>query len=155
LPLAYNKDMQEDKEPAFDAIDTLADCLRAVDGMLSTMTVNTARMRVGAGGGFMAATDLADHLAARGVPFREAHEVVGRLVLHCEREGRTLQELTLQDLRSASPVFAEDAAGVVDIDTIVERRTSEGGTGHDAVRAQIEAARRVLHADAEWLIAAR
>ena len=79
LPLAYNKDMQEDKEPAFDAADTLGDCLAAVDGMLSTMRVNADRMRQGAGGGFMAATDLADHLAARGVPFRAAHEIVGRL----------------------------------------------------------------------------
>ncbi|MDO8916182.1 MAG: argininosuccinate lyase [Coriobacteriia bacterium] len=155
LPLAYNKDMQEDKEPAFDAIDTLSSCLRAVEGMLSTMTVNSDRMRAGARGGFMAATDLADHLAARGVPFREAHEVVGRLVLRCEHEGRTLQDLTLEELRSASPAFAADALEAVDIDRIVARRVSLGGTGHDAVRTQLVAAKTVLHQDAEWSIAAR
>ena len=155
LPLAYNKDMQEDKEPAFDAIDTLASCLVAVEGMLATMTVNGERMRAGARGGFMAATDLADHLAAHGVPFREAHEVVGRIVLRCEREGRTLQELTLEELREASPVFAADALDAVAIDSIVARRVSAGGTGHEAVREQIEAADAALASDVEWLRAAR
>lgn len=155
LPLAYNKDMQEDKEPAFDAIDTLRSCLRAVDGMLSTMTVNGERMRAGARGGFMVATDLADHLAARGVPFRDAHEVVGRIVLLCEREGRTLQDLTLEELRAASPAFAADALEAIDIDAVVARRVSAGGTGHEAVRAQIDAATAALRADGEWLRAAR
>ena len=153
LPLAYNKDMQEDKEPTFDAIDTAADCLRAADGMLSTMRVNVEAMAAGARGGFMAATDLADHLAAHGVPFREAHEVVGKLVLLCERTGRTLQDLTLQDLRAASPAFGDDALDAVDIEKIVARRVSEGGTGHDAVRAQIVRAREALAADEEWLSA--
>ena len=87
LPLAYNKDMQEDKEGVFDAASTLADCLRAVSGMVATMRVNEDRMRAGAEGGFMAATDLADHLAAAGVPFREAHEIVGRLVLSARSRG--------------------------------------------------------------------
>jgi argininosuccinate lyase len=155
LPLAYNKDMQEDKEPAFDAIDTLGSCLRAVDGMLATMAVNGERMRAGARGGFMAATDLADHLAARGVPFREAHEVVGRIVLQCEREGRTLQDLTLEEFRAASAAFGADALHAVDIDAIVARRVSAGGTGHDAVREQIGAAKAALAADVEWLRAAR
>jgi argininosuccinate lyase len=150
LPLAYNKDMQEDKEPAFDAIDTLGNCLHALDGMLSTMTVDGARMRAAAAGGFMAATDLADHLAARGVPFREAHEIVGRLVLRCESEGRTLQQLTLTELRAASPAFEDEALQAVDVDTAVARRVSAGGTGHDAVRAQIDAASTALLADAEW-----
>ncbi len=87
LPLAYNKDMQEDKEPAFDAVDTLSDSLRAMTGMLDTMRVNVDAMAAGARGGFMAATDLADYLVGKGMPFREAHEVVGRLVLDCERRG--------------------------------------------------------------------
>jgi argininosuccinate lyase len=151
LPLAYNKDMQEDKEPAFDAIDTAADCLRAADGMLSTMRVNADAMRAGALGGFMAATDLADHLASRGVPFREAHEVVGKLVLACEHRGCTLQDLTLDDLRAASPAFGPDALEAADIDRIVSRRNSEGGTGHEAVRAQMTRAHAALAADEEWL----
>jgi argininosuccinate lyase len=151
LPLAYNKDMQEDKEALFDATDTLGDCLRAVDGMVASMTVNADAMRTGALGGFMAATDLADYLAAHGVPFREAHEVVGRLVLECERSGRTLQDLSAAELRAASTSFDEDAVDVLDIDTVVQRRASEGGTGHDAVREQLERARASVEADRAWL----
>jgi len=150
LPLAYNKDMQEDKEGVFDAVATLADCLRAVDGMVSTMRVNEVKMRAGALGGFMAATDLADHLAAHGVPFRDAHEIVGRLVLECERSGRTLQQLTLDELKAASPSFADDALDAVDIDKVVARRNTEGGTGHDAVKAQLVEAGDVVAAEREW-----
>jgi argininosuccinate lyase len=151
LPLAYNKDMQEDKEPVFDAVDTYAGSLEAIAGMLSTLHVNAERMRAGALGGFMAATDLADHLAARGVPFREAHEVVGRLVLACEREGRTLQDLTLAELQEASPVFADDAAGVVDIEAVVARRDTFGGTAPARVAEQLTAAREARAADVAWL----
>ncbi|HEY5506647.1 MAG TPA: argininosuccinate lyase, partial [Coriobacteriia bacterium] len=151
LPLAYNKDMQEDKATAFDAVATLTDCLRACAGMVSTLTVHEDRMRAGARGGFMAATDLADHLAAHGVPFREAHEIVGRLVLECERAGRTLQDLTLEELRSASAVFGDDALKALDIDEIVARRVSEGGTGHDAVRAQLVIAADEVAATRRWL----
>ncbi|PKQ20055.1 MAG: argininosuccinate lyase [Actinobacteria bacterium HGW-Actinobacteria-6] len=151
LPLAYNKDMQEDKEPAFDAIDTLADSLTAVEGMLSTMRVNAARMAEGARGGFMAATDLADYLAAHGVPFREAHEVVGKLVLACEREGRSLQELTHAELAAASPVFKEDALSSVDIANVVSRRVTEGGTSPARVAEQRAAAAAALAADELWM----
>lgn len=151
LPLAYNKDMQEDKEPAFDAIDTVADSLRAVEGMVATLTVNSDMMRRGARGGFMAATDLADHLAARGVPFREAHEVVGKLVLTCEREGRTLQDLSVDELRAVSPVFDQDALEALDLDVIVARRATVGGTGHERVAEQLSQAREVLEADSAWL----
>jgi argininosuccinate lyase len=151
LPLAYNKDMQEDKEALFDAVDTLADCLRSVDGMVGSLRVNADAMRAAAEGGFMAATDLADHLAERGVPFREAHEIVGRLVLECERTGRTLRDLTAEDLAAASPKFGEGAVEAVDIDNVVARRTSEGGTGHERVREQLAAARDTLQADEAWL----
>jgi argininosuccinate lyase len=151
LSLAYDKDMQEDKEGVFDAVDTVADCLRATEGMLRTMRVNADRMRLGALGGFMAATDLADYLVGTGMPFRDAHEVVGRLVLVSEKSGTTLQDLSLDDLRAASPSFGEDALSAVDIDEVVRRRTSEGGTGHDAVRAQLGRAREQLSADAAWL----
>jgi argininosuccinate lyase len=151
LPLAYNKDMQEDKEGVFDAVETLSACLQVTTGMVSTMRFNEDRMRAGARGGFMAATDLADHLAAHGVPFREAHEVVGRLVLQCERAGRELQDLTLEELRAASSAFGEGALAAVDLDAIVSRRTSEGGTGHDAVRAQLVLARDAIASTRGWL----
>jgi argininosuccinate lyase len=155
LPLAYNKDMQEDKEAAFDAIDTLEGCLGVVSGMVGTMRVNADRMRAGACAGTMAATDLADHLAVKGVPFREAHEIVGRLVLACERDERPLQSLTMADLRAVSPEFGEDALQVLDIDDGVSRRTSAGGTGHGAVRTQMVQAALALASDVAWAEAAR
>jgi argininosuccinate lyase len=145
LPLAYNKDMQEDKEPAFDAIDTLESCLMVVNGMVGTMRVDSERMRAGAHAGAMAATDLADHLAAQGTPFREAHEIVGRLVL-----AWPLQSLTLADLHAVSPAFGEDALRALDVDDGVSRRSSQGGTGHDAVRAQMRLAAEALAADVAW-----
>jgi argininosuccinate lyase len=152
LPLAYNKDMQEDKEGVFDAAATLSACLRVTTGMVSSMSFNEDVMRAGARGGFMAATDLADHLAANGVPFRDAHEIVGRLVLQCERTGCALQDLTIEDLRAASPAFGDDALLAVDLDLVVSRRTSEGGTGHDAVRAQLVLARDAVAATRAWLV---
>ena len=151
LPLAYNKDMQEDKEGAFDAIDTLADSLRAVSGMLETMSVNADRMRAGAVGGFMAATDVADYLVGKGVPFRDAHEVVGRLVLACEQEGRSLQDLGPDEWAAHDPRLGADVAQAVDIDSVVARRVSAGGTGHDAVRDQMRTVTDAIAADEAWL----
>ncbi len=143
LPLAYNKDMQEDKEPAFDAVDTVGDCLLAIEGMLANMTVREDRMLAAAEQGFMAATDLADHLAASGVPFREAHEIVGRLVLECERTGRGMGDLTAADLEAADPRFggAVIALGAAEV---AARRRGAGGTGPGAVEAQIVQARALL-----------
>jgi argininosuccinate lyase len=154
LPLAYNKDMQEDKEPAFDAIDTVSMSLRAMEGMLTTMRVNAEQMRAGATGGFMAATDVADYLVGKGMPFREAHETVGKLVLACERDGRTLQDLTADEFAMHSPEFGDDVLGAVDIDALAARRTTIGGTGHDAVRVQLGEAADAIAADASWLEAA-
>jgi len=151
LPLAYNKDMQEDKEPAFDAIDTLSMSLRAMEGMLSTLRVNAEKMRTGAQGGFMAATDVADYLVGKGMPFREAHEVVGRLVLACEREGRTLQDLTPAEFAAHATQFGVDVTHAVDIDQLVAKRVTVGGTGHEAVRAQLASASDALAADSAWL----
>jgi argininosuccinate lyase len=151
LPLAYNKDTQEDKEPVFDAVDTVADALHVVGGMVSTMRVNADRMRAGSHGGFMAATDLADYLVGKGMPFREAHSVIGHMVLSCEKQGRTLQSLSLDELRSFSDLFDEGAFEATDIDKVVERRTTAGGTGHAAVRAQLEQAKAQQAADAAWL----
>jgi len=151
LPLAYNKDMQEDKESAFDAIDTLAGSLRAMSGMLGTMRVNVEAMRAAATGGFMAATDLADYLVNKGVPFRDAHEVVGRLVLMAERDSRTLQELSAEEYAAHDSRFGPDVVAAVDIDGVVARRCSPGGTGHEAVRKQMAAQLDALEADEAWL----
>lgn len=147
LPLAYNKDMQEDKEGVFDAVDTLSDSLVVMTGMIRTMTVNADAMRKGAHGGFMAATDLADYLVGKGMPFRDAHAVVGRLVLECEKRGKTLQELSVDELEQADPLFDAGALDAVDIDKIVARRITAGGTGHDAVKVQLDQARERLAAD--------
>lgn len=147
LPLAYNKDMQEDKEGVFDAVDTLSDSLVVMTGMIRTMTVNADAMRKGAHGGFMAATDLADYLVGKGMPFRDAHAVVGRLVLECEKRGKTLQELSVDELKQADPLFDAGALDAVDIDKIVARRITAGGTGHDAVKVQLGQARERLAAD--------
>jgi argininosuccinate lyase len=151
LPLAYNKDMQEDKEGAFDAIDTLKSSLKAMAGMLATMAVNEERMRSAARGGFMAATDLADYLVGKGVPFRQAHEVVGRLVLQLEGEGRTLQDLTADEYAKHAKEFGPDVLDAVDIDKIVSRRRSFGATGHAAVDQQLAQAADALAADESWL----
>ena len=150
LPLAYDKDLQEDKECVYDAADTLADALRVCAGMVSTMRVNRDRMRQGSLGGFMAATDLADYLVGKGLPFRQAHEVVGRAVLSCERQGRTLQSLSLEELRSFSELFGQDASQALDIDRIVSLRDTQGGTGHEAVKQQVEEAKASMGADAAW-----
>ena len=147
LPLAYNKDMQEDKEGVFDAVDTLGNSLVVMTGMIRTLKVNEDAMRTGALGGFMAATDLADYLVGCGVPFREAHAIVGRLVLECEKQGRTLQDLSAEELAETDGHFAADALEAVDIDKVVERRTTYGATGHEAVRVQLEHARESLAAD--------
>jgi argininosuccinate lyase len=151
LPLAYNKDMQEDKEPAFDAIDTLAHSLRAMAGMADSMHINADRMAAGATGGFMAATDLADYLVGKGVPFREAHEIVGRLVLACERDGVTLQDLTAEQFAAHAEQFEPDVLAAVDIEEVVARRITSGGTGRDAVSVQLSQVRDALAADQAWL----
>jgi len=151
LPLAYNKDMQEDKEPAFDAIDTLTHSLRAMAGMLGSMAVHADRMAAGARGGFMAATDLADYLVGKGVPFREAHEIVGRLVLSCEREGLTLQDLTAEQFAHHTEQFGADVLDAVDIDAVVSRRSTTGGTAPDVVRVQISQVRDAIVADEAWI----
>jgi argininosuccinate lyase len=145
LPLAYNKDMQEDKETAFDALDTLEQSLSAVGGMLETLTVNATRTRDASNGGFMAATDLADWLAIRGMPFREAHELVGRLVLTVEKTGRMLSELTLSELQEASDIFDQSALSALSIEAVVDARTTEGGTSPSRVQEQLALAKASLN----------
>ena len=144
LPLAYNKDLQECKEGPLDAAHTLGDCMAIMTGMLQTMHVNEDRMLAEAGTGFSAATAVADYLAKHGMPFREAHAVVGRLVLECEKRGCGLEDLTLAELREASELFDEDVMGTLDPAAIARARTTYGGTGNDVVAAQLAEARATL-----------
>jgi len=144
LPLAYNKDMQEDKEALFDAIDTVKKCLLLMAPMLATMRVNKDNMAKSARGGFINATDMADYLAARGVPFRRAHEIVGRLVLDCEKEGRSLEDLSLEELRAASEVFDKDIYEAIAIGHCVQVRNTLGGPSPEAVGEAVAAGEKWL-----------
>ena len=137
LPLAYNKDMQEDKEGVLDAADTLATCLRLTADMLPRIRPNEARMRAAAGRAYANATDLADYLAEKGLPFREAHEVVGRLVARAIRDDVPLEALPLDTLREASELIDADAVDRLQLDAVVDARTSYGGTAAARVAEQI------------------
>jgi argininosuccinate lyase len=121
LPLAYNSDMQEDKEALFDVIDTLKACLRVFAPMLATLTVRPDRMRSAAAGGFGTATDMADYLAAKGLPFRQAHEVVGRIVRHCLDQQRSLEDLSLDEMHAFSPLFDSDVYAAIALEASVDR----------------------------------
>ncbi len=147
-PLAYNRDLQEDKEPLFDTVDTLLDTLEVVAAMVPTLRFDAARGREAAGGDFALATDLADHLVQRGVPFREAHEAVGGLVAECERTGRTFEDLTLDDYRAAHRAFGEEVLSL-DIEASLAARSAPGGTAPERVAEQREAARARLQAEPE------
>ena len=143
-PLAYNKDNQEDKEPLFDTIDTVRDSLTAVAGMLPGMTVNAQRMRDAARAGFATATDLADYLVRRGLPFRDAHEVVGRAVRQGVASSRDLAEFTLDELRAFSPLIEADVFAVLTLEGSVAARDHLGGTAPAQVRAAAARARARL-----------
>ncbi len=147
LPLAYNKDLQECKEGPLDAAKTLSDCMEIAEGMIATMKVNENTMLAQAGTGFSAATDVADYLAKRGMPFRDAHRVVGELVLYCEQHGKGLEDLTAEEFRAASDLFGDDIAQDLDPAGIANARNTYGGTGHDAVVAQYAEAKAALEAD--------
>ena len=143
LPLAYAKDMQEDKEPVFDAADTLTLCLAAMTEMLRDMAVNTAAMRAAATKGYATATDLADWLVrVLDLPFRQAHEVTGRIVRHAVEDGRQLDELTLDELRAIEPRITNDVFAVLSVESSVASRTSSGGTAPRRVREAIKRARK-------------
>ena len=137
LPLAYNKDLQEDKEGAIDAARTLEDCYNCMTGMISTMTVNADAMLAQAAKGYLAATDVADYLAKKGLPFRRAHEIVGHLVLLCEQRGCGLEDLSLDDFKAESELFEADIVSALDLPAIANARTTEGGTGAAAVKQQM------------------
>jgi len=139
LPLAYNKDMQEDKEPVFDAIDTVKMCLPVFAGQISTMTVLTDNMRRAAGRGFINATDCADYLTKKGMPFRDAYTAVGHLVAYCSENGKTLEELTLPEFQNASPLFGEDVYEALNLETCMGQRASYGGPAVCETSRQIQA----------------
>lgn len=144
LPLAYNKDMQEDKEQVFDAIDTIQKSLLVVEPMMRTMKVNRDVMAKGAKGGFTNATDLADYLAKKNVPFREAHEIVGRLVLYCTKKGCGLEDLKLEEFQEFSEVFSEDLFERIGIEYCVRERKLTGGPAPETVSRAIELSRQEL-----------
>jgi argininosuccinate lyase len=144
LPLAYNKDLQEDKEGVFDTADTLRVCLQLTASMLPKLVPHEQRMREAAGRAYSNATDLADYLARKGLPFREAHEVVGQLVAHALRAGKDLQELTLAEMQTACALIDEDVFEVLELENVVNARLSRGGTALEEVRAQLAAAKARL-----------
>jgi len=144
LPLAYNKDMQEDKESVFDTVDTIQKCLLIMGPMLATMKVNHNAMAEEARKGFTNATDLADYLAKKGVPFREAHAVVGRLVLECSRNNCTLEDLTIEELKKVSTVFEEDLYQAISLENCIRARSIPGGPSPDSVRAALSLSRKEL-----------
>ena len=146
LPLAYNKDMQEDKEGVFDACDTARMCLEVMAGMLPGMKARTDRMLRAASEGFINATDLADYLVMKGLPFRSAYKISGALVKQCIREGKTLETLSLEEYKQASALIEEDVYTHIDLSTCVNKRVSAGGTSVQSVEKQIAAVRAALEA---------
>ena len=144
LPLAYNKDLQEDKEGMFDTVETILNSLDVLAGMLSSMQVNKAKMQQSTENDFSNATELADYLAEKGLPFREAHEIVGKLVLDSIKHGKNIQDWDLEELQVYHPLIEEDIYIYLRPETAVQRRNSLGGTGFEQVKYQIEQAKKEL-----------
>lgn len=137
IPLAYNKDMQEDKELSFDAMDTVKGCIALFNGMLATMKFNKDIMRSSANNGFTNATDAADYLVNHGVPFRDAHGIVGQIVLYCIEKGIAIDDMSLEELRAISPVFEEDIYDAISMETCVNKRLTIGAPGKEAMEQVI------------------
>ena len=148
LPLAYNKDMQEDKEMAFDAMDTAAECITLFTGMIRTMKFRKDRMAKSAMNGFTNATDAADYLVGKGIPFRDAHGIIGRLVLYCIEKDTSIDALSLEELRSISDKFDEDIYDAVSLKTCVEKRLTIGAPGAEMMKQVIEKNKEYLKNDA-------
>ena len=144
LPLAYNKDMQEDKESIFDAFDTVSHCLEVFTPMLQTIKTRKDKMYKAAQEGFINATDLADYLTRKGMPFRAAYKLTGSLVAECIRTGQVLETVPLERYRELSDLFEQDVYEAIDLKTCVEKRISEGGTGKASVQAQIQYIRSIV-----------
>ena len=149
IPLAYNKDMQEDKEALFDGLDTVVLSLKTFCGMIKTMKVKKENMRKGAGLGFTNATDVADYLVKKGMPFRNAHEVVGEIVLQCIKDNKMIEELTMEEFKNFSPTFEEDIYHAIDLLTCVEERKVIGGPSTESVKIQIEALKNFIEENTE------
>ena len=144
LPLAYNKDMQEDKEAIFDAVDNVKLCVKTFIPMLATMRVIKKNMRDAAAKGFINATDCADYLVKKGMPFRDAYKITGTLVAQCIEQGLTLETLPMESYKAMTELFAEDVYDAISLDTCVKERKSEGGPSPDAVKIQIQQAEKAL-----------
>ena len=153
LPLTYNRDLQEDKEPVFDAVDTLLLVLPAMAGLIATLRVNPDRLRRGASTGFTLATDLAEYLVQRGVPFREAHEIVGHLVVWCQVHDVGLDEVSDEDLSRVSPHLTPDVRAVLTVDGALAARKGFGGTAPVRVKEQLAALRGTVDTGAAWAAA--
>lgn len=154
LPLAYNKDLQEDKQGAMDAADTLESCCLCAAGMIASMTVNADAMAAQAKKGHLAATDIADYLTKKGLPFRHAHEAVGHLVLLCEQRKCNLEDLTLMDYQAENPLFEADVMECLDLPSIVAARNTYGGTAPEAVRNQLKRVKVQIQSDRELCLPA-
>ncbi|MGY0401307.1 argininosuccinate lyase [Carnobacterium jeotgali] len=142
LPLAYNKDLQEDKEGMFDTVKTVKDCLTIFAGMLDDMIIHEEKMSEATTKDFSNATELADYLASKGIPFREAHEIVGKLVLKCLKKGNYLQDISLAEFQETAPVIQEDVYSLLEARVAVERRNSLGGTGFSQIKFELEKAKK-------------
>ena len=147
LPLAYNKDMQEDKEGVFDAVDTVKMCLQVFAPMIDTLTANTANMRLAAQKGFINATDLADYLVKKGLPFRSAYKISGSLVAYCIQNNTVLEDLPLDTYKGYSELFDTDLYEAIDLMVCVEKRISQGGTSVSSVEQQIKYVRKMVNHD--------
>ena len=144
LPLAYNKDMQEDKELTFDAIDTTKGCIALFTGMIDTMKFRPEVMEASAKNGFTNATDAADYLVNHGVPFRDAHGIVGQLVLYCIGKNIALDDMTLDEFKAVSPVFEEDIYDAISLKTCVEKRLTKGAPSKKAMQDAIKECKKYL-----------
>jgi argininosuccinate lyase len=144
IPLAYNKDMQEDKESIFDAVDTVKMCVQVFEGMVATMQANKENMLRAAQKGFINATDLADYLVKKGMPFRSAYKISGELVAECIDRGCVLETLPLESYKAKSDLFDADIYETIDLEVCVNKRISEGGTCVSSVEKQIEFVRNSL-----------
>ncbi len=145
IPLAYNKDMQEDKEMAFDAMKTVSDCIVLFDGMLATMKFNKDVMAASAKNGFTNATDAADYLVNHGVPFRDAHGIIGQVVLYCIDKGIAIDDMTLEELQAISPAFEADIYDAISMETCVNKRLTVGAPGHEAMEHEIASCKDFLN----------
>ena len=150
IPLAYNKDMQEDKEFSFDAMDTVKGCISLFNGMLATMKFNKDVMRRSANKGFTNATDAADYLVNHGVPFRDAHGIVGQMVLYCIDKGIAIDDMSLEELKAISPVFEEDIYDAISMETCVNKRLTIGAPGKEAMEKVIAIEKEYLKNEGDW-----